>query len=101
MLKVLLPLSTALHRACRHLPQPGSNNTNTDQLHLYPQNSNFDLSLQKTTLNVNLCQQSIKGLPAVNYGSNRKRTAAGSSLRNMFKISAVDLQMTANTWGKV
>lgn len=29
-----------------------------------------------------------------------KRTAAGPSLRKIFKISAGDLQMTVNTWGK-
>lgn len=49
MLKVLLHLSTALHRACRHFPQPGRNNTNTDQLHSFPQNPNHGLSVQKTT----------------------------------------------------
>lgn len=46
--------------------------------------------------------QTIKCLPAVNcYGCNRKRTAAGPSLRNIIKISAVDLKMTVNTWEKV
>lgn len=102
VLKVLLHVSTALHRPCGCLPQPGRTTTNTGQLHLYPQNSEPGMSVQKTTLDASPCQLTIKGLPGVNcYGCNRKRAAAGPSLRNTFKNSAVDLQMTVNTWGKV
>lgn len=59
----------------------------------------------KCTGDYSECQsksQAIKCLPAVNcYGCNRKRTAAAPSLSNVFKISAVDLMMTVNTWEKV